>query len=67
MLQRWGIDVNSHYNGLWVDNATHYTTYRGAYTSAVRETLQVANPGSKAEVLQVLRDIAEGILAGTFP
>ncbi|MHB8089286.1 MAG: AHH domain-containing protein [Anaerolineaceae bacterium] len=27
ILQKWGIDIQSHYNGLWLDSATHYTTF----------------------------------------
>jgi len=67
ILEKWGIDINSHYNGLWLDRSTHYATYTRAYTEAVDNVLKVADSSGRDAVLAALRDIAKGILAGTFP
>jgi hypothetical protein len=62
------IDINSQGNGLWLSPETHYTTFGDSYTIAVNQTLQeaYANGGTQS-VLEALDQIAEGILAGTFP
>ena len=67
ILKKWGIDIHSHYNGLWLDSATHYTTYRGAYTDYVYEQLFLVDPLGRDAVLQVLKDIAVKILTGSIP
>jgi len=67
ILEKWGIDINSHYNGLWLDRSTHYTTYTKAYTQAVLRRILAADPGGREAVLAELRKIAAEILAGVFP
>ena len=67
ILQKWGIDIQSHYNGLWLDSATHYTTFPRAYTVYVFNRLSLADPLGREAVLQALKDIATDILMGLIP
>jgi len=61
------IDINSQSNGLWLKPEVHYTTYTNAYSEAVNRVLAFAESGGRDQVLAALREIARGILAGTFP
>ena len=62
------IDINSQSNGLWLKPEVHYATFKDAYTSAVNRILsQAYASGGRESVLEALRQIAEGLLAGTFP
>ncbi|MHB8857271.1 MAG: AHH domain-containing protein [Bellilinea sp.] len=67
ILQKWGIDIQSHYNGLWLDNTTHYTTFRSVYTDYVYQRLFAVDPLGREAVLQALKDIATNILTGLIP
>ena len=67
ILQKWGIDLQSHYNGLWVNNATHYTTFPRAYTNFVNERIIAADPLGKDAVIKELQDIALKIVEGLIP
>ncbi len=67
ILQKWGIDIQSHYDGLWLDSATHYTTFASKYTQYVNEQLSFADPLGREAVLQALKDIATDILMGLIP
>lgn len=64
ILQKWGIDIQSHYNGLWLDSATHYTTFPRAYTEYVYEQLFRLDHWEEMQCCKHLRILPLNILMG---
>jgi len=66
ILERFGIDINSHLNGVWLSHPTPHLNFKTrAYIRNVTSLLNGAqNQGDAVKVLQFVRS---GLANGTFP
>ena len=65
ILERYGIDINSADNGVFLGSQQHGGLHTGTYYDEVNARLSGVN--SRQEVLEVLKDISTGLQNGTFP
>jgi len=65
VLRAFGIGINSAENGVWLPQSVHEGMHTGAYYKEVNRLLAQAT--SRAEAIEALDAIREGILNGTFP
>lgn len=64
-LERLGIDINEAANGVFLPRKQHYILHNLEYYAATNKALAAAKTKNEAE--QILRSIADGLSAGTFP
>ena len=72
MLEKYGIDINSAENGVFLPTekeVSEASYHRSLHTNAYYENVEKAFQGvsSKEEAIEVLQDIREQLLEGTFP
>ena len=65
ILDRYGVDVNSAANGAFLPRSVHRRVHTKSYYEAVTEALTEAT--SKDEAIEILHDIRQGLLDGSFP
>lgn len=80
ILRKHGIDINSHFNGVWLPRNSSASRARGAlhrergsaltrksYLDEVNQRVIAADAGGRAAVLRELQKIRFDLLNGTFP
>jgi hypothetical protein len=65
ILERFGIDINSAENGLWLKKAVHNRVHTNKYYDEVNRRLAQAK--TKEEAIEILRDIGDLLSKNKFP
>ena len=69
-MEKYGVSINSHHNGVFLrtteegEGVLHKGPHTGKYYAEVNKRILQAN--SKEQVLEILDDIREGLIDGTF-
>lgn len=68
ILSRNGVDIDSHWNGIFLRGSDHKGLHTNAYYQAITERLALAEArGGRAHVLHELQQIRNQLAGGTFP
>ena len=67
ILSRNGIDIDSHWNGIFLPKDMHKGLHTRKYYNAITEKLTEAEAGGRTNVLRELQKIRDQLASGIFP